>query len=273
MKHLFVLAATLFCIVITWYQSSLSSTAWVVMLLALLLTVLLPITSSQYLYNGTRKNLAATLGIVAMMCVLVLTADNAAASGMWYGSDTVEPASCVGTSNMLQVEGRCGSMNIQTSSDSGIFTAASNLFLVVIFLSIVNLGLVIVHFIQRKKSASPNAKSFQKFVQSSKLFWLVVGVISVGISMLTLFVPTPDFMQSDEPRLATQYYGIPYPAREVVQSGYEYPCVNCNVVQPFGSYPVVSSEVQYNEVALFVNAVFWLGLGSLIGFLARQGYK
>lgn len=242
------------------------------MLLGLLSTVLLPIASSQYLYSGTRKTLAATLGVIAMMCVLVLIADNAATSGMWYGSDGVESMGCVGTSNLLPVESRCELMNVQANSGSGIFTLASNVFIAVLFLSIINFGLVIAHLIQRKKPAATKTKSFQQLLQS-KLFWPAIGIVSIGISFLTLLVPTPEFMQSDQPRSVTQYYGMPYPAREVVQNGYDDPCANCNIVQPLGGFPVSSYKVEYNETALFVNAVFWLGLGSLISFLVRQSYR
>lgn len=280
MKHLFVLAAALFCIVITWYQSTLSSSEWFVMLLGLLLTVLLPIASSQYLYSGRRKNLAATLGIVAMMCALVLTAGSAATTGQWYASDR-EPASCIGAYDLRSVEQSCASMNVQASSGGGIFTFASNVFLVVLFLSIINLGLVIAHFIQRKKTTASKTISSQKFVQS-KPFWLAVAVGSVGISFLTFLVPTPAFTQPTDRALFTSYYGVPFAAKEVVGSqADDTPCMikgfegemTCHPDWPHATEASVGEQSHYSIAAILVNIVVWLGVGSLAGWLVRQSYR
>lgn len=274
-KHVFSLAALAFCVAIFWYQTSVEFINPLFAALGLLLTVLLPIVSAQYIYTGNRKNWATILGVIAMMCVLVFVTDTAAT----YDSAPYRYHDCINCGVDLLTPASGARANVATSTSS-IMQFAGWVFAAVLFLSIVNFGLVLARIFGPKKQQ--NQKDVGRIFVRSRLFWPVMIIVSVGVSLATLYVPTPQFMQPSEASDATSYYGIPYAAREVsLQDGGGYgdcwgratldmySCTD-NLIYKTSS---MKEETTYNVVGIMVNAVVWSAIGAIAALSIRRSYQ
>jgi|GEM_PF-3256802 len=266
MKHLFTAAAALFCVAIFWYQAAIGTSSSILWAGSLLLTIMLPIASAQYIYTGKRKIWASVLGVVATMCVLVFaTALGARQESPFLDCPELRAAT-------LELGHGCDEGNT-TISDSRIVQYAQMVYIFVVAASILNFGLVLASILWPHKQS--------KVIQLNlpirlKRFWPNVILVSIGISLLTMLVPTPHFMQPDTnsyDSLATSYYGVPYPAREVKMADCYEPTWCLEATRPYGYRYDRTERSTYNLASIVINAAVWTAVGSALALFIRRQYK